>query len=165
MAPDNSAGTNAQSPQLPMHRCGQVASYGRLTRTGRATQNPRGTGRKKRRGSRVWERDHVPSKAALFKRAEKMYGLKKPSALYSCVTGKLEDRGMAIVIPRKTHRGFSKTCGKRNTKKLIKDDAATKASLDAAIKRDVAAILKALKGVLASRNTERPPKNSRMGRK
>lgn len=142
---------NAQSTQLPMHKCGQVETYGRLCRTGRATQNPRGKGKKKRRGARVWERDHVPSKAALFKRAEKLCGLtkgtkKKPNALYDCVTGKLEDRGMAIVIPRKIHRGFSKTCGKRNTKKQIKDDAATRASLDAAIKRDTDALIEALKG-------------------
>jgi hypothetical protein len=140
---------NQQSPNdKPMHKCGQEGSYGGLKNSGRASKNPE---KGKKRGARVWERDHVPSKAALFKRAEKLCGLrpgKTPAqkALYDCVRGKLEYQGSAIVIPRKVHRGSSKTCGKRNTKKQIKDDAATKESLDAAIKRDTDAIIEALKG-------------------
>ncbi|RWK52287.1 MULTISPECIES: hypothetical protein [Mesorhizobium] len=50
---------------------------------------------------------------------------------------------MAIVIPRKVHRADSETCGNLN-KPLMKPDAETKKSMDAAIKRDTDAIQAAL---------------------
>ncbi|MDX8450955.1 hypothetical protein, partial [Mesorhizobium captivum] len=45
-------------------------------------------------------------------------------------------RGMAIVIPRKSHRNFSKTCGSKNTTTQIRQDAKSKESMTAAVNRD-----------------------------
>lgn len=131
---------NQQDPQRkPMHKCGEVGSYGGLSNKGSANQAPR---KGKKRGARVWERDHVPSKAALFKRAEDKLGLTKGDDLYKCVTGKLEYQGRAICIPRKTHRAYSRTCADNNTAKQISDDAKDP---DKAIEEDAKKVIEGLK--------------------
>jgi hypothetical protein len=122
---------NKQGPDnKPMHKCGEVGSYGGLKNSGKASRAD---------GSRVWERDHIPAKATLFKRAKVMFNTMSAD-VYECAKGKIESRGMAIVIPRKSHRGFSETCGSKNTKKQIRQDAKSKESMTAAVKRDTKAL-------------------------
>ncbi|TJV46828.1 MAG: hypothetical protein E5Y16_02010 [Mesorhizobium sp.] len=125
---------NKQGPDnKPMHKCGEVGSYGSLCNSGKASRAD---------GSRVWERDHVPAKGTLYARAVKRFGPFDPDVA-KCVKGKVESRGMAIVIPRKVHRADSETCGSLN-KPLMKPDAETKQSMKDAIKRDTDAIQAAL---------------------
>jgi len=93
---------------LPMHECGQVGSYSKLKREGKAKPD--------------FERDHVPSKAALFAKAKKMRPKMDPDQakrVKKCV----EARGIAIVIPKSSHRNFSPTCGPKNNATQISSDA------------------------------------------
>jgi hypothetical protein len=122
---------NKQAPDnKPMHKCGECESYGSLKNSGKASRAD---------GSRVWERDHIPAKATLFKRAKVLFNTMSAD-VYECAKGKIESRGMAIVIPRKSHRNFSKTCGSKNTKKQIRQDAKSKESMTAAVNRDTKAL-------------------------
>ena len=105
----------------PMLECGEVGTYGQL---------------KKKRAAPDFERDHVPSKAALLQNAKnKAPGM--TGAELKCVKNKLTSRGMAIAIPKSAHRGFSPTCGGRNTPAQISGDAK---DLSGAIDRDTAAM-------------------------
>lgn len=131
-AKKNSAATtgNKQAPtDKPMHKCGQCEPYGTLCNSGKASRADR---------SRVWERDHIPAKATLFRRALKLRKDMKPKH-YACVKSKLEYRGMAVVIPRPAHRAASPTCGNLN-KSLMKDDASSAEKMQKAIDRDTAAM-------------------------
>jgi hypothetical protein len=94
-------------------KCGESGSYSKLQE-----KRAKKTGNEKQ----SFERDHIPSKAALFKAAKKMFpGLS--ASEFSCVKGKLEARGFSIAIPKGVHRGFSRTCGSRNTSSQINSDA------------------------------------------
>jgi uncharacterized Zn-binding protein involved in type VI secretion len=111
----------------PWHKCGEVGTYGSLCNNGKAAK-PK------------FERDHVPAKATLFARARRQKKFKTLTPdQQDCVYGKLEARGLAIVIPKTAHRGHSPTCGSRN-KPLIKSDAKTPQSMKAAARRDTKAI-------------------------
>lgn len=88
-----------------------------------------------------YERDHIPSKAALRDAAINRY---KPKVMskdqVKCVAGKVEARGITVAIPRGCHRDFSPTCGLRNTEAQLAKDAKTPESLAAAVDRDLAAM-------------------------
>jgi len=131
-SPANSAtlpgNQQAPKPPLPMHECGQVDSYSKLKRTGRAKPD--------------YERDHVPSKAALFARAKSTppkMGAEQTKRVKKCV----EARGIAIAIPKPSHRGFSPTCGSKNNATQIAGDAS---DLNKAKDRDLTAMKEHLKG-------------------
>lgn len=107
-----------------VHECGEVGSYGTLCYD--------------KRTDGKFERDHVPAKAQLFARAKKnkkYQGLGENGA--ACVIGTLEYRGLAIVIPIASHRGYSPTCGSRNTSSRIASDSKSPASMKKAINRDL----------------------------
>ncbi len=87
------------------------------------------------------ERDHVPSKASLFARAQQIKGDMDPDQL-ACVAGKVEARGMAVAIPRSDHRTFSPTCGSKNTTAQIQADGKSKNAMSNAVDRDTAAMQK-----------------------
>ncbi len=74
---------------------------------------------KSRPGRDGMDMDHIPSKAALLKRAETMKG--RP------LTRKQErqviDSGTAMAVPRRTHQTESRTYGRRNSSDQITDDA------------------------------------------
>jgi hypothetical protein len=135
MGAKNSATTsgNKQGPDTKgMHKCGEVAGYGSLCNSGKANRAD---------GSRVWERDHIPAKATLFRRAKVLFKTMS-EAVYDCAKGKIESRGMAVVIPRTSHRNFSPTCGSNNDAAKIATDSKSKANMDAAVKRDTDAMQK-----------------------
>ena len=114
-----------------IHKCGEVGSYGTLCNQKRTNDK--------------FERDHVPAKAQLKARAEKSKSYKALTAKQKdCVKTTVEYRGLAIVIPKSAHRGFSATCGDRNTAARIRGDSASPESMKKAINRDLAAVQKHL---------------------
>lgn len=120
-------GIDPQTGQKYVHECGEVGSYGTLCND--------------KRTDGKFERDHVPAKAQLFARArknKKYQGLGKKGR--ACVLGRLEYRGLAIVIPIASHRGYSPTCGSRNTPSRIAGDSKSPASMQKAINRDLRTI-------------------------
>ncbi len=116
----------------PWMKCGEIDTYGRLCSNGKAAR-PR------------FERDHIPAKAQLFARARKhpLFKSAKP-AQKDCIIRACESRGLAIAIPTSAHRGFSPTCGSRNTPSRIASDASSKQSMQKAANRDTLAMQKHL---------------------
>lgn len=114
-----------------VHKCGEVGSYGTL--------------KNQKRTAGRFERDHVPAKAQLFaaaKKNKKYQGLSPKGR--ACVLAALEYRGLAIVIPKSPHRGYSPTCGARNTTSRITSDSSSPEAMKKAINRDLAAMQKHL---------------------
>ncbi|WP_418648819.1 hypothetical protein ACNQFN_11140 [Thauera butanivorans] len=98
-------------------KCGQHGSYGDL---------------KKQSGDGKFDRDHIPSKAALLERAKQLNDGEK---LTPAQTKAITDWGDAISIPREAHQKYSPTFGGRN------NPAADAKDLAAAAKRDVEKML------------------------
>ncbi len=82
--------------------CGEAGSYGDL---------------QKKTGKGKYDRDHIPSKAALLKRAEMTRSL--TSAEKSAIIRAAE----SIAIPKSAHQSVSPTYGGRNSPELVKWDA------------------------------------------
>jgi Flp pilus assembly pilin Flp len=110
--------------------CGEGASYGDLP------------------SSSTYDRDHVPSGAALKKRMETLLlgtpltskqekALANASPAFKKLLATVEATGLTIAIPREVHRKYSRTYGGRNQYDQQKDDAA---DLAAAAKKDIAAV-------------------------
>ncbi|WP_223669845.1 PAAR-like domain-containing protein [Kangiella shandongensis] len=104
-------------------KCGEKNSYKNL---------------KKKTGGGKFDRDHVPSKAALKKRAE-MILAKRGKRLSSEQAKAIENAADAIAIPRKAHQQVSPTYGGRNSAKRVIQDAG---NLAGAAKRDTETMLK-----------------------
>lgn len=102
-------------------KCGEYGKYGDL---------------KKKTGDGKFDRDHVPSKAALKERAESL--LDEGEKLSSAQKKAIEDWGDSIAIPRRAHIDVSPTYGAKNLK-LAPQDAE---DLAGAARRDVEAMLK-----------------------
>lgn len=118
---------NQQAPQTPkpMLECGECGSYSKL---------------QKKKAAPKYERDHIPSKAALLEAAKnRMPGMSKEEI--KCVKRKVTARGITVAIPKSAHRGFSPTCGAKNTKQQISSDAQ---DLEKARDRDIDAMQKHL---------------------
>jgi hypothetical protein len=114
-------------------KCGEVGTYAQLN---------------KKRAFPKFERDHVPSAAAMRNAAKKAKRGMSPAKL-KCVNNRLKEKALTIAIPTTTHRRFSRTCGSgRNTSKQINNDGD---NLSRAANKDLAQIQKALDG---------PPKNA-----
>ena len=108
--------------------CGEVGSYGDML---------------KKTGNNKFDRDHVPSKAALQKAAMDLIddlGITlKPgqtAALFGD-KGLISKAGTTVIIPKPDHAAHSDTYGARNTPAKISQDAA---DLQKAAKKDTAAI-------------------------
>lgn len=136
-SPDNSAapGGNVQAPTTKiMLDCGEVGSYSKLQEKGAAPD---------------YERDHIPSKAALksgaLERAAKA-GKKLNDDQRKCIGNRVEARGITVAIPKASHRGFSPTCGSKNNPAQIQQDGASPDSMKAAVERDTADMQKHLDG-------------------
>jgi len=99
-------------------KCGEHGVYGPL---------------KKKTGHGKFDRDHIPSKAALIKRAEELNGEKLSEAQKKAIT----NLGNAIAIPRQAHIDISPTYGQApaSAAKDAKD-------LAGSARRDVEAMLK-----------------------
>jgi hypothetical protein len=124
---------NQQAPLVAvMLVCGECGTYRKL---------------QEKRAAPDFERDHVPSKAALREAAVNRY---KPKVLkeaqLKCVANRVEARGITVAIPKASHRNFSPTCGSRNTPQQLAGDAATPESLAAAVDRDLAEMQQHMKG-------------------
>jgi len=126
-SPANSAtlGGAAQMPSSPGAGgaaaneldCGEMGTYG---------------DQKKRTGKGKYHRDHIPSKAALKKRAEELNG----GPITAAQAKAIDNAGLSIVIPAAAHRQVSPTYGGRN-KPLMGTD---KDDLQSAAKRDTKAM-------------------------
>ncbi len=98
-------------------KCGEYGKYGEL---------------KKKNGGGKFDRDHIPSKAALKARAEALKGGKLTKAEAKAI----ENWGNSIAIPRQAHRDISPTYGQSRA------NAATDAAdLAGSARRDVEAML------------------------
>ena len=106
--------------------CGECGSYSELQKKAAAPK---------------YERDHVPSKASLLQAAKSRNPNMTPDEI-KCVKAKVTARGITIAIPKPSHRGYSPTCGSKNTSVQIKKDAK---NLAKARDRDLAAMMKHLK--------------------
>lgn len=100
--------------------CGEMGTYG---------------DQKKRTGKGKYHRDHIPSKAALKKRAQK---LNRGKPLSKAQQTAIDNAGLSIVIPAAAHRQVSPTYGGRN-KPIMDTDAK---DLQKAAKRDTKAMKK-----------------------
>lgn len=98
-------------------KCGEYGQYGDL---------------KKKTGDNLFDRDHIPSKAALKKRAEELGG----ERLSESQAKAIENWGNAIAIPRQAHIDVSPTYGQ--TAKAAALDAK---DLAGSARRDVEAML------------------------
>lgn len=108
--------------------CGEVGTYSELKK-----KNAAGPG---------FERDHVPSCAALKQRAEvvaRELGHKVTPEVSKCLKNKTRSRGIAVAIPRQVHRSFSLTYGSKN-KALYGADGASADSLEKTKTRDTDAV-------------------------
>ncbi len=101
----------------PKLKCGQSGTYKDL---------------KKSTGDNKYDRDHIPSKAALKKRAEKLKG--KPLTKEEAKA--IDNAGWTIAIPKQAHKDVSPTYGNKN-KGLIQKDAD---DLAKAAQRDIKAM-------------------------
>lgn len=111
--------------------CGECGSYTKL--------------QEKRAREPGYERDHIPSKAALREAAFQRAKPKRLSeAQKTCIAGKVEARGITVAIPKSSHRNFSPTCGSRNTEAQLAKDAKSPKSLAEAVDRDLKAMQKHL---------------------
>ncbi len=121
---------NKQAPTTkPWLKCGEVGSYSKLN---------------KKRAAPKFERDHVPSHAAMNHAAQNSPDMKGVSkAVRKCVKNRLKDRALTIAIPKSLHRSTSRTCGSRNTQAQIKTDSG---NLNSAANKDLARIQKKLDG-------------------
>jgi hypothetical protein len=101
-------------------KCGEGGKYGDL---------------KKKTGEGKYDRDHIPSKAALLEKAKELNGGKD---LKDWQIKKITNWGNSIAIPRKAHQDISPTYGGRNNPAA---DAHGEGGLAAAAKRDVDTML------------------------
>lgn len=129
--PGDSAGLVPGGTNGPL-ACGQNGSYGDLP---------------KRPDDSDLEKDHVPSKAALQRRAEQLVfgekltqqqstAMRKQSAAYRKLERLVGDGGQAVAIPSSVH-STGRTYKRRNTRAQQEQDAA---DLAAAARRDIQAI-------------------------
>ncbi|MBL0726380.1 hypothetical protein [Piscinibacter sp. HJYY11] len=112
---------NKQAPTTkPWLKCGECDTYAQLN---------------KKRAKPRFERDHVPSHAAMNKAAQsskRMRGASKK--VRKCVKQYIKDKALTIAIPKQIHRDISRTCGSRNTASQISTDSG---DLNAAVNKDI----------------------------
>jgi hypothetical protein len=128
-------GGETQAPTaVIMLECGECGSYSELQKKGAAP---------------LYERDHIPSKAALregaFNRA-KQAGIQLDNDQRGCIAKKVEARGITVAIPKFSHRNFSPTCSSKNTQTQIANDAASPKKMNEAVDRDLKAMQDHLDG-------------------
>jgi glutamate/tyrosine decarboxylase-like PLP-dependent enzyme len=101
----------------PKMNCGEHGKYGDM---------------QKLNGQNKYDRDHLPSKAALQQLAKDI--LRNNKALAKQLTaegraslfgdqGVISKMGEVVAIPKRDHQRYSRTYGKRNTQEQIKEDA------------------------------------------
>jgi uncharacterized Zn-binding protein involved in type VI secretion len=121
-----SPGTPGVGKKLELD-CGEFGTYG---------------DQKKKTGKGKYDRDHIPSKAALKEAAKKI--AKKLTGVAKISSGQaaaIENAALSIVIPKSAHQSISPTYGGRNAD-LMESDAK---DLSGAAKRDTAKMKKGLK--------------------
>ena len=106
--------------------CGESGSYGDL---------------KKKTGQGEFDRDHVPSKAALKERAAHP-DVSGGRELCPLQKKAIDNLGNAIAIPKAVHSGFSPTYGGNNSEARITSDAG---NLQTAAQRDTADVSEGMK--------------------
>jgi hypothetical protein len=135
---------NQQSPQAKgTLKCGEVGTYGDLSKKTNPKKNPR-----KKKSKPTFNNDHVPAKAQLLKRAAKLGAFKvgkskAVQAFNACVRNGVINGGMAIAIPVEVHYKGATYGGKNNSKKITSDSRGP-VSLENAKTRDLDAIEKHL---------------------
>lgn len=114
---EGTGGGKDKGPPKKKLKCAQDGSYSDL---------------KTQSGDGKFDRDHIPSKAALHERARQ---LNNGKALTSAQKKAITDWGNAIAIPREAHQQYSPTYGGRN------DPVADAKDLASSAKRDVDTML------------------------
>jgi hypothetical protein len=109
-------GKKARKKKKKEMKCGENGKYGDL---------------KKKTGKGQFDRDHVPSKAALKEFARKE--VRQGGKLCKRQLKAIENVGQSIAIPKGVHSQYSPTYGGKNTDARIKEDAG---DLQKAAKRD-----------------------------
>jgi hypothetical protein len=102
-------------------KCGELNQYGE---------------QKKKSGKGKFDRDHIPSKAALKAKAADMMGV-DVADLPKCVASKIDNGALSIVIPKSAHQNVSPTYGQSAS-----DAAKDAEDLQGAAKRDTEAMEK-----------------------
>ena len=102
-------------------KCGELNQYGE---------------QKKKSGKGKYDRDHIPSKAALKAKAEELNG----GPLKKCQKKRIENGALSIVIPKPAHQQVSPTYGQS-----LEDAKEDSKNLAKAAKRDTKAMEKHLK--------------------
>lgn len=113
-------------------KCGEYGKYGDL---------------KKKTGDGKFDRDHIPSKAALKERARAINGGRELSAAQKQA---IDNYGSAIAIPRQAHIDVSPTYGQTAT-----DAAKDAKNLASSARRDVEAMLKEIEKYDADGNCKK----------
>jgi len=103
--------------------CGEYGTYG---------------DQKKRTGKGKYDRDHIPSKAALKERARQLNDGKDLSPARAAA---IDNAASSVAIPKAAHSGVSPTYGGRNSATRVSSDAG---DLQGAAKRDTGAMKKEL---------------------
>jgi hypothetical protein len=120
--PKGKGDTQIKQKKKKLMECAEKGKYGDL---------------KKKTGNGKLDRDHIPSKEALKRRAEKIKGKELTPAEAKAI----EDQAWTIAIPQVAHQEGSRTYGGRNTK-VVDDDVL---DLAKAAKDDVEDMLKYIK--------------------
>jgi len=132
--PKPATGTNTTTVKgKPKMNCGEDGNYGDLLN---------------KTGANKFDRDHIPSKAALQQAAMDILDtnpelgdqvLTNPNRMKALFGDKaaISKAGQAVAIPKQDHRDHSPTYGKRNSQKQIQKDAE---NLQEAAKRDTKAM-------------------------
>ncbi len=102
-------------------KCGELNQYGE---------------QQKKSGKGKFDRDHIPSKAALKAKAEKLNG----GPLDKCQIKRIEKGALAIVIPKPAHQQISPTYGQS-----LEDAKKDAKNLSGSVKRDTEAMEKEIK--------------------
>lgn len=119
----------ARRKKKKKHKCGDNGPHGKLKRESSAG---------KKNGVNEFERDHVPSFAALEKAAGNML---KKGEVCPKQSGRLYAAADACAIPYGVHREYSETCGSKNNPTQISKDAG---GLKTAANRDTKAVQEGL---------------------
>ena len=118
--PDKKGKDSKVKPKSKL-KCGQSGTYGDL---------------KKSTGADKYDRDHIPSKAALLKRAQmRARGKGLSKAQINAIVNQAE----SIAIPKVAHQKASRTYGRRNSSEKIKVDSG---NLAGAAKNDIKSLNK-----------------------
>lgn len=138
MANSAKPGGNKQPPaKKPWLKCGEVGTYAELNKK-KAQEKP---------DPPKFERDHVPSQAAMLRAAQKRFDFGGfTTEQVTCIENGLTNNALVIAIPYGKHVKYSRTCKGRNKPSQIEEDSE---DLDSAARKDLLRLQKKMTGKCA----------------